>query len=73
MAKIYPLEMHLEVLWRQQMEELKIAFMAEYLSFFILALDTSTKLGGNSPRGLRTMQRAYALLTEANNKFKQEF
>lgn len=73
MAKIYPIEMHPDVLWRQQMHELKNAFTAEYLAFFIQALDTSTKIGGSTPRGLKVMQRAYALLTEAKNQFEREF
>jgi hypothetical protein len=58
MAKIYPLDRHPDVLWRQQMHELKSAFTAEYLAFFIQALDTSTKVGGSTPRGLKVMQRA---------------
>jgi hypothetical protein len=58
MAKIYPLEMHSDVPWRQQLHELKDAFTAEYLEFFIRALDTSTKVGGCTPKGLKVMQRA---------------
>ena len=55
------------------MHELKSAFTAEYLAFFIQALDTSTKVGGSTPRGLKVLQRAYALLTEARNQFEREF
>ena len=43
------------------------------LAFFIQVLDTSTKVGGSTPRGLKVMQRAYALLTEAKSQFEREF
>lgn len=73
MAKIYPLDMHPDVPWRQQMHKLKNAFTAEYLAFFIQALNTSIKMGGSTPKGLKVMQRAYALLTEAKSQFDREF
>ena len=65
MAKIYPLYRGSETQRRQQMHEIKSAFTAEYLAFFLLALDTSTKVGGRTPRGLKVMQRAYDLLLQA--------
>ena len=73
MAKVYPLYMHPDIAWRQQMRELKGVFTAEHLAFFIQVLDTSTKVGVSSPRGLKVMQRAYALLTEAKDQFEREF
>jgi hypothetical protein len=73
MAKIYPLHLHVNAQWRQQLHEIKSAFTAEYLAFFLLALDTSTKVGGTTPRGLKVMQRAYDLLLEARDEFEREF
>jgi hypothetical protein len=73
MAKIYPLHLGPEVQRRQQMHEIKSAFTAEYLAFFLLALDTSTKVGGPTPRGLKVMQRAYDLLLAARYEFEREF
>jgi hypothetical protein len=55
------------------MHELKNAFAAEYLAFFILALDTCAKTGGATPQGLQVMQRAYALLTAARNQLELEY
>jgi hypothetical protein len=66
-------DMHLGVPWRWQMHELKNAFTAEYVVFFIQALDTTIMVGGITPRGLKVMQRVYALLTEAKNQFDREF
>jgi hypothetical protein len=73
MAKIYPLHPGPEGLHRQQMQEIKSAFTAEYLAFFLLALDTSTKGGGPTPRGLKVMPRAYDLLLAARHEFEREF
>jgi hypothetical protein len=73
MAKIYPFTRRSELPWRQEMHELKNAFAAEYLAFFILALDTCAKTGGATPQGLQVMQRAYALLTAARNQLELEY
>jgi hypothetical protein len=73
MAKIYPLPLPSDFQGRRQMQEIKNAFTAEYLAFFLLALDTSTRVGGAAPRGLKVMQRAYELLMEARNQFEREF
>jgi hypothetical protein len=72
-AKIYPLHSGSDGRRRQQLHEIKSAFTAEYLAFFLLALDTSTRVGGITPRGLKVMQRAYDLLLEARNEFEREF
>jgi hypothetical protein len=73
MAKIYPLPRPGDSSWRQQMQEIKTAFTEEYLAFFLLALDTSTQVGGAAPGGLKVMQRAYELLVEARDQFEREF
>jgi len=73
MAKIYPLHLPGDVQGRQQLHEIKSAFTAEYLAFFILALDNAAKVGAATPRGLRIMQRAYDLLLAARHQFEQEF
>jgi hypothetical protein len=73
MAEIYPLHMKFDPLTRQRLGEIKSAFTAEYLAFFILALDTSSKLGSGTPRGLKVMERAYDLLREAKRIFEREF
>jgi hypothetical protein len=73
MAKIYPLYWGSDEERRRQMHEIKTAFTAQYLDFFLLALDTSTRVGGPTPRGLKVMQRAYDLLLEARNEFEREF
>jgi hypothetical protein len=72
-AKIYPLHLHQPARWRRELHDLKNAFTAEYLAFFLLALDTSTRLGGTTPRGIQVMQRAYDLLLEARYTFEGEF
>jgi hypothetical protein len=72
-AKISPLQSGSDGRRRQQLYEIKSAFTAEYLAFFLLALDTSTRVGGITPRGLKVMQRAYDLLLEARNEFEREF
>ena len=72
MAKIYPLPRPSDFQWRRQMQEIKTAFTAEYLAFFLLALDTSTQVGA-APRGLKVMQRAYELLMAARDQFEREF
>jgi hypothetical protein len=73
MAKIYPLHRHSDPQCRRQMQEIKSAFTAEYLAFFLLALDTSTQVGGAAPGGLKVMQRAYELLMAARDQFEREF
>jgi hypothetical protein len=73
MAKIYPLQLPGDAQARQRLGEIKSAFTAEYLAFFILALDTSSKVGSGTPRGLKVMERAYDLLREAKNTFEHEF
>jgi hypothetical protein len=73
MAKIYQLHPVSEVRCRQQMSEIKQAFTAELLDFFLLAQDTSTGLGTNTPRGLKAMHRAHELLLEARHRFALEF
>jgi hypothetical protein len=65
MAKIYPLYSGSDDQRRQQIQEIKTAFTAEYLAFFLLALDTSTGAGGPTPQGLKVMQQAYDLLLES--------
>lgn len=50
-----------------------ITFTAECLEFFLLALDTSARAGGSTPRGLKVMQRAYDLLLEVRHKLEGEF
>jgi hypothetical protein len=73
MAEIYPLHLHQDAQWRRELHDLKNAFTAEYLAFFLLALDTSTKVGGTTPRGVKVIQRAYELLMGARNEFQREF
>ena len=73
MAEIYPLHLRQPAQWRRELHDLKDAFTAENLAFFLLALDTSTRLGGTTPRGVKVLQRAYELLLEARNEFEREF
>lgn len=73
MAKIYPLYSGPDDQRRRQMQAIKTAFTAEYLAFFLLALDTSARAGSSTPRGLKIMQRAYDLLLEARQEFEGEF
>ena len=73
MAKIYPLHQYFDGRSLQLVDDLKKAFTAEHLAFFLLALDTSTRVGSTSPRGIKVLQRAYELLMEARNEFEREF
>ena len=73
MSKVYRLHPAAEVQCRRQMHIIKDTFTAELLDFFLLAMDTSTRMGRNTPEGLQTMQRAYELLLEARHGFEQEF
>ena len=73
MAEIYPLHLHQPAQWRRELHDLKDAFTAAHLAFFLLALDTSTRLGGTTPRGVKVLQRAHELLLEARNEFEREF
>jgi hypothetical protein len=67
MAKIFPLPLNSNPQWRRPRQEIKTAFIEEYLAFFLLALDTSTQVGGAAPWGLKVMPRAYELLVEARD------
>lgn len=73
MAKIYLLHKNFDPEAQRQVCEIKNAFAAEHLAFFILALDTSTKVGGASHQGLKVLERACELLTEARAKLELEF
>ncbi len=73
MAKIYPLHLNSDPQWRRPRQDIKSAFTAEYLAFFLLALDTSTQVGGAAPRGLKVMPRAYELLVAARDQFERQF
>jgi hypothetical protein len=73
MGNIYPLYSGSDDERRRQMHEIKTAFTAEYLAFFLLALDTSSRAGASTPRGLKVMQRAYDLLLQARHEFEGEF
>ena len=73
MAKIYPLHQYYDGRSLQIADDLKKAFTAEHLAFFLLALDTSARVGSTSPRGLKALQRAFDLLLEAKNTFEREF
>ncbi len=73
MAKIYPLHMFQDPQVQRELGELKQAFVEEHMSFFILALDTSQKLGAPSPKSVKVFRRAFELLQEAKGKFEKEF
>jgi hypothetical protein len=73
MAKIYPLYLHQPAEWQRELHDLKNAFTAAHLAFFLLALDTATRVGGTTPRGVKVLQRAYELLLEARHEFEREF
>lgn len=73
MAKVFPLHLHPGFPLKGRLNEAKSAFVAEHLSFFVLALDAAARLGGPSPQGVQVLERASELLHEATRTLLDEF
>ncbi len=74
MAKIYPLDMHPDVALAPADARTQRAPLPRNIwPFLFRPWILPPRLGGSTPRGLKVMQRAYALLTEAKSQFEREF
>jgi len=71
-APIIPLHLHPEFQERQRLEELKAALMTESIAFVQVALDNAAGPGGASPRAVKILERACALLDEARDRLVYE-
>lgn len=69
---VIPLHLHPEFQERQRVSELKTVLMKESLAFVQVALDNATGLTGTSPRSVKILERACALLGEARNRLVDE-
>jgi len=71
-ASIIPLHLHPGFQERRRVEELKNALMTESLAFVQVALDNADGPGGASPRAVKILERACALLDEARDRLVHE-
>ncbi len=71
-ALIIPLHLHPGFQDRHRVQELKTALMAETLAYVLVALDHAAGPGGASPRAVRILERACALLDEARERLGRE-
>ena len=71
-APVIPLHLHPGFLDRRRVKELKTTLLAETLAFVQVALDHAAGLGGASPRAVKILERACALLDEARERLVQE-
>jgi len=71
-APVIPLHLHPAFLDRHRVEELKNALLTESLAFVQVALDNAQGPGGASPRAVRILERACALLDAARDRLVHE-
>ncbi len=67
-APVIPLHLHPGFQDRHRVNELKTALMTETLAYVQVALDNADGPGGASPRAVKILERACALLDEARDR-----
>ncbi len=67
-AAIIPLHLHPGFQDHRGVQEMKTALMTESLAFVQVALDNAEGPAGGSPRALKILERACALLDEARDR-----
>jgi hypothetical protein len=67
-APVIPLHLHPGFQERLRVNELKTALLAETLAYVQVALDNTVGPSGASPRAVKILERAYALLGEARDR-----
>ncbi|MFZ5449010.1 MAG: hypothetical protein ACOZFS_10290 [Thermodesulfobacteriota bacterium] len=71
-APVIPLHLHPGFQDRQRVNELKNVLMSETLAYVQIALDNAVGPGGASPRAVKILERARALLDEARDQLVYE-
>ena len=71
-AQIIPLHLHPGFKDWHRVNKLKIALMTETLAYVQVALDNAAGPGGASPRAVKILERACALLEEARDRLVHE-
>lgn len=71
-ALVIPLHLHPGFQERQRVKALKDALLTESLVFVQVALDNTHGPGGASPRAVKILERACALLGEARDRLVYE-
>jgi hypothetical protein len=71
-APVIPLHLHPQFQKRQRLTELKTSLLAESLAFVQVALDNAGEWAGASPRSVKILERACALLGEARDRLVDE-
>jgi hypothetical protein len=71
-APVIPLHLHPVFQERHRMQELKATLMTESLAFVQVALDNADGPAGVSPRAVKILERACALLDEARDRLVDE-
>ena len=71
-AAVIPLHLHPGFQERHRVKELKTALMMETLAYVQVALDNAGGPGGASPRAVKILERACALLEEARDQLVHE-
>jgi hypothetical protein len=71
-APVIPLHLHPGFQERVRLNELKTTLMTETLAFVQVALDNAAGPGGASPRAVKILERACALLDEARVRLVHE-
>jgi hypothetical protein len=67
-ASVIPLHLHPGFQDWHRVNELKTALLTETLAYVQLALDNAVGPGGASPRAVKILERACALLDEARDR-----
>jgi hypothetical protein len=65
---VIPLHLHPEFQDHRRVKELKTALLTESLAFVQVALDNAAGPGGASPRAVKILERACALLDQARDR-----
>jgi hypothetical protein len=71
-APVIPLHLHPEFQDWRRVNKLKTALMSESLAYVQVALDNAAGPGGASPRAVKILERACALLDEARDQLVHE-
>jgi hypothetical protein len=71
-APVIPLHLHPGFQDRERLDQLKTALMTETLAYVQVALDNAAGPGGASPRAVKILERACALLDEARDRLVHE-
>lgn len=71
-AAVIPLHLHPGFQDWRRVNQLKTALMSESLAYVQVALDNAAGPGGASPRAVKILERACALLDEARDQLVHE-